>query len=156
MQFLARWIAPHQPTIAEAVIDAADEATLRAQLQLQGAKVLSVTAAPPATALRAAKDFDVAWWCRELATLLRAGMSAVEAIETLQLQTTRVGDEIQTRLLTALHEGQSLSQAMQATGGFPQVLIAGVLASERTSRLADALDDFLRYDQQLKIGRAHV
>jgi general secretion pathway protein F len=156
MQFLARWIAPHQPMIAEGVLEAADEATLRAQLASQGAKVLSIAAAPRATAPRASKDFDVAWWCRELATLLRAGMSAVEAIETLQLQTTRAGGEIQTRLLTALHEGQPLSQAMQTAGGFPQVLIAGVLASERTSRLADALDDFLRYDQQLKSLRKQL
>ncbi len=156
MQFIARWIAPHQPTIAEAVLEAADEAALRAQLQSQGAKVLSIAAAPRAVATRAGKDFDVAWWCRELATLLRAGMSAVEAIETLQLQTTRAGGEIQMRLLTSLHEGQSLSQAMQAAGGFPQVLVASVLASERTSRLADALDDFLRYDQQLKSLRRQL
>ena len=156
MQFIARWIAPHQPTIAEAVLEAADEAALRAQLQSQGAKVLSIAAAPRAVATRAGKDFDVAWWCRELATLLRAGMSAVEAIETLQLQTTRAGGEIQVRLLTSLHEGQSLSQAMQAAGGFPQVLVASVLASERTSRLADALDDFLRYDQQLKSLRRQL
>jgi len=156
MQFLARWIAPHQPAIAEAVLEAADESALRAQLQSQGATVLSIAAAPRATTPRASKDFDVAWWCRELATLLRAGMSAVEAIETLQLQTTRAGGEIQTRLLTALHEGQPLSQAMLAAGGFPQVLVAGVLASERTSRLADALDDFLRYDQQLRSLRKQL
>lgn len=150
MHFLTRWIAPHQQVIAEAVLEAADEMALRAQLQSQGAMVLSIAVAARAVAPRASKDFDVAWWCRELATLLRAGMSAVEAIETLQLQTTRSGGEIQTRLLAYLHEGQSLSQAMQAAGGFPQVLIASVLASERTSRLADALDDFLKYDQQLK------
>ncbi|MDP9125111.1 MAG: type II secretion system F family protein, partial [Pseudomonadota bacterium] len=156
MQFLTRWIAPHQQAIAEAVLEAADEASLRAQLQSQGAMVLSIVAAARTAAPRASKDFDVAWWCRELATLLRAGMSAVEAIETLQLQTTRSGGEIQTRLLTSLHEGQSLSQAMQAAGGFPQVLIASVLASERTSRLADALDDFLQYDQQLKSLRRQL
>ena len=152
MQFLTRWIAPQQDTIAEAVLEAANEVALRAQLQGQGALVLSVAPAPhvPGAAGGMSKGFDVAWWCRELATLLRAGMSAVEAIETLQLQTTRAGGEIQTRLLKSLHEGQPLSQAMQSAGGFPQVLVAGVLASERTSRLADALDDFLQYDQQLK------
>jgi general secretion pathway protein F len=156
MQFLTRWIAPHRQAIAEAVLEATDEAALRAQLQSQGAMVLSVAAAARVTEQRAGKGFDVAWWCRELATLLRAGMSAVEAIETLQLQTTRAGGEIQTRLLKSLHEGQSLSQAMQAAGGFPQVLIASVLASERTSRLADALDDFLQYDQQLKSLRRQL
>jgi len=150
MQFLTRWIAPHQTLIEEALVDAPDERTLRARLQSEGAVVLSIARPRRALATTGSKAFDVAWWCRELATLLRAGMSAVEAIETLQLQTTRAGGEVQVRLLTALHQGQSLSQAMQATGGFPQVLVASVLASERTSRLADALDDFLQYDRQLK------
>ena len=150
MQFLTRWIAPHQTLIEEALVEAPDEGTLRARLQSEGAVVLSIAKSGKSAAASGSKGFDVAWWCRELATLLRAGMSAVEAIETLQLQTTRAGGDVQVRLLTALHQGQSLSQAMQATGGFPQVLVASVLASERTSRLADALDDFLQYDQQLK------
>ena len=151
MQFLVRWIAPHQPVIAETLMEAPDEASLRARLREQGASVLAlsrVTAAGRATAT-SERGFDVAAWCRELATLLRAGMTAVEAIETLQLQVDQRGAARQARLLSALHEGQSLSQAMQSTGGFPQVLVAGVIASERTSRLADALDDYLRYDSQL-------
>ncbi len=153
MQFLTRWIAPQQATIAEAVLEAVDEATLRGRLQTEGAVVLSIDRVRTATVRRGSKDFDVAWWCRELATLLRAGMSAVEAIETLQLQTTRAGGEVQVRLLTALHQGHSLSQAMQSAGRFPPVLVASVLASERTSRLADALEDFLEYDRQLKTLR---
>ena len=156
MQFLTRWIAPSASSIAEAVLEAADEATLRAQLQSQGARVLSIAAAPRASMPRASKDFDAAWWCRELGTLLRAGMSVVEAIETMQLQVTRAGGDVQTRLLKALHEGHPLSRAMQLAGGFPQVLIASVLASERTSRLADALDDFLQYDRQLKSLRRQL
>ena len=150
MQFLTRWIAPHQARIEEGLVEAPDEPTLRARLQSEGATVLSVVKSGKPAAIKGDKGFDVSWWCRELATLLRAGMSAVEAIETLQLQTTRAGGDVQTRLLAALHQGQSLSQAMQTAGGFPQVLLASVLASERTSRLADALDDFIQYDQQLK------
>jgi general secretion pathway protein F len=150
MQYLTRWIAPHQTAISEGLLEAADETSLRAGLQASGAVVLSVQRPARATGADRAKRFDVAWWCRELATLLRAGMSVVEAIETLQLQSVRAGGDRQAQLLTALHQGQSLSQAMQSTGGFPQVLIASVLASERTSRLADALDDYLQYDQQLK------
>ena len=153
MQFVARWIPAHQSAIEEALVEAPDEATLRARLQVEGAVVLRVSRSRHWATAASDKGFDVAWWCRELATLLRAGMSAVEAIETLQLQTTRAGGDVQTRLLAALHQGQSLSQAMQTAGGFPQVLIASVLASERTSRLADALDDFLQYDQQLKALR---
>ncbi|MET0384108.1 MAG: type II secretion system F family protein [Burkholderiaceae bacterium] len=156
MQFLTRWVAPHRSAVVEAVLEAADEAALRARLTSQGAAVLSVAAPRRAAGQRIGKGFDAAWWCRELATLLRAGMSVVEAIETLRLQATRAGGGIQTRLLTALHEGQSLSAAMSSAGVFPQVLIASVFASERTSRLADALDDFLQYDRQLKSLRRQV
>lgn len=39
---------------------------------------------------------------------------------------------------------------MRATGAFPAVLVAGVTASERTSTLVEALDDYLRYDEMLQ------
>ena len=89
---------------------------------------------------------DVAWWCRELRVLLVAGMTVVEAIDTLALQ---AGDAarmaLHERLARSLAAGQSLSVAMAGTGVFPQVLVAGVVASERTGALTEALDDYLRY-----------
>jgi general secretion pathway protein F len=150
MRFLVRSIAPHQTVISEALLEAADEATLRTRLAAEGTRILSMRAADKADAMHRSHDrFDVAAWCRELVTLLRAGMTAVEAIETLQLQTDRPGAATQSRLLAALHQGQPLSEAMRSAGSFPQVLVASVIASERTSRLADALEDYLRYDTQL-------
>ena len=150
MQFVVRWIAPHQPMVAETTMEAPDEAALRARLQAQGAHVLSLAqAAPAAEAAAAGRRFDVAAWCRELATLLRAGMTAVEAIETMQLRADARATPKSARVLALLRQGQPLSQAMREAGGFPQVLVASVIASERTSRLADALDDYLRYDRQL-------
>jgi general secretion pathway protein F len=158
MRFLVRSIAPHAAAIAEASFEATDEASLRARLEGEGSRILSLR---PAKArywrpARGADRLDVAAWCRELVTLLRAGMTAVEAIETLHLQTNRPGAAIQARLLVELHQGRPLSEAMQAAGGFPQVLIASVIASERTSRLADALEDYLRYDTQLTALRRHA
>lgn len=149
MHFLVRSITPEQGVIAEALFEAADEAALRARLAAEGARVLSLRRADKAKVTARAERFDVAAWCRELVTLLRAGMTAVEAIETLQLQTDRPGFATQSHLLAALHQGQPLSQAMVSAGGFPQVLVASVIASERTSRLTDALEDYLRYDTQL-------
>jgi len=150
MRFLVRSIAAHATAITEASFEAADEASLRARLAGEGARILSVRAdAEPARTTRGTDRLDVAGWCRELATLLRAGMTVVEAIETLQLQTDRPGAVTQARLLAELHQGRPLSEAMLAAGGFPQVLVASVIASERTSRLADALEDYLRYDTQL-------
>jgi general secretion pathway protein F len=151
MRFLVRSIAPHAAVIAEVSVEATDEASLRLRLEGEGVRILSLRVAEAGSRRpgRASDRLDIAAWCRELATLLRAGMTAVEAIEALQLQTDRPGAATQTRLLTELHEGRPLSEAMQAAGGFPQVLVASVIASERTSRLADALEDYLRYDTQL-------
>jgi general secretion pathway protein F len=153
MRFLVRSIAPHEAVISEASFEAADEASLRLRLEAEGMRILSLRATHAGGRTRRSSlgvdRLDVAGWCRELVTLLRAGMTAVEAIETLQLQTDRPGAATQTRLLAELHQGRPLSEAMQAAGGFPQVLVASVIASERTSRLADALEDYLRYDTQL-------
>jgi general secretion pathway protein F len=155
MQFDVRWIAAHGTAIRQALLDAPDEAALRARLAGEGATVLSVARGGRRASIRrpVSGKLDVAAWCRELATLLRAGMTAVEAIEALQLHANRPGAAVVSAVLRSLHEGRPLSQAMQETGAFPQVLVASVLASERTSRLAGALDDYLRYDTQLKALR---
>lgn len=100
---------------------------------------------------RRSGDFHVEWWCRELRTLLLAGMTVVEALETLQAQTP--GDaraSVHADLIAALRSGQSLSKAMTASDVFPRVLVAGVTASERTSTLPSALDDFLKYASLLE------
>lgn len=94
---------------------------------------------------------DVSWWCRELRTLVGAGMTVIEALETLSLQ-RRDGDGRQAHggLLEALRRGRSLSDAMVETGGFPLMLVAGVRAGERTGGLISALDEFLAYDDAMQ------
>jgi general secretion pathway protein F len=102
-------------------------------------------------------EFNVGWWCRELRTLLKAGMTVVEALETLQVQ-SRGGrrEQVHASLLRSLREGQSLSKAMAGAGVFPEVLVASVTASERTSTLSSALEDFLHYDEMLQRLRRQV
>ena len=101
--------------------------------------------------------FDVAGWCRELGTLLAAGMTVVEAIETLHAQ-SREGAQraVQAILLRALREGQSLSRAMLTSNEFPKVLVASITASERTSTLVRALEDYLRYDEMIQRLRRQI
>jgi general secretion pathway protein F len=55
-----------------------------------------------------------------------------------------------------LHEGKALSVAMREVGIFPAVLVAGVAASERTSGLVEALDEYVRYDDMLQRLRKQV
>lgn len=155
--FRVRYFDPARSGVVEEAIEAMSEAAAREALAAARRVVLDVqplqagSAAGKPSTRPAGAAFDVAWWCRELRTLLKAGMTVVEALETLQAQAGGgVRERVHTQLLRALREGQSLSRAMRGCGAFSDVLVASVSASERTSTLVNALDDYLRYDELLR------
>ena len=155
LSYLIRWIPHGHTRIIEEVREAVSLQLLWQELESAGGKILY--AAPLSTnqgvnsLAASAQTIDVTWWCKELSTLLRAGMTVTEAVETMQLQSSAGSREnIQQMLLKSLHEGKPLSQAMLKTGIFPKVLIASVTASERTSTLVVALEDYLHYDLQMQ------
>ncbi|HEX7686571.1 MAG TPA: type II secretion system F family protein, partial [Burkholderiaceae bacterium] len=155
--FDVRVLRPGTSAVETLRLEAGSEAELRARLSAAGDVVVGLKRASAAargdapTRGLGERRFDVGWWCRELRTLLLAGMTAVEAIETLAAgRHDAERARIHAMLLEALRQGKSLSKAMAATGAFPAVLVAGVTASERTSTLPAALEDFLRYDSLLR------
>jgi general secretion pathway protein F len=164
MQFDVRHVPAGSAEVQQELIEAGSASQVREQLLAAGSVVLSLRragrSAGAAAADRTAESgapgsagtvFDVAWWCRELQTLLRAGMTVVEAIETLgagEQQGRRA--TVHAALLKSLREGASLSRAMRDSGAFPGVLLAGVTASERSSTLVEALSDYLKYDELLQ------
>ena len=156
ISFDVRLLRGGSSAVEDAQFDAASEVELRNRLRASGIVVIGLRRSPkPAASTRAVQGgsgaFDVGWWCRELRTLLLAGMTAVEAIETLAAgQRDVVRERVHDALLKALREGQSLSRAMAGAGVFPEVLVASVMASERTSTLPSALEDYLRYDSMLR------
>lgn len=156
MQFHVRLFDAAAAAVREETVDAPSRAAV--EQRYAGAVLLSVTAArSPRTAASGPAVLDVAWWCRELRTLLTAGMTVVEAIETLNAQSLgQARAQLHSALVARLREGQALSAAMQTTGAFPAVLVAGVRASERTSSLTEALDDYLRYHEMLDRLRKQV
>jgi general secretion pathway protein F len=150
MQFTVRHIPAGAASVVEESIDAGSDGMARANVAARGSVVLHVAARASAVNATTSVRFDVDWWCRELRTLLRSGMTAVEAIETLAAgQASGQRGRVVGDLLSALQQGQSLSKAMRTVGAFPAVLVAGVTASERTSTLPDALEDYLRYQELL-------
>lgn len=151
MQFVVRYLGAGASAVSEARLEAESAEALRTRLTRDGAVVLGVRQSGASAQPQRAGAFDVAWWCRELETLLRAGMTAVEALETLASDRQDVRRrQIHESLLRSLHEGAALSKAMRAAQVFPEVLVAGVTASERTSTLPDALQEYLRYDELLQ------
>jgi general secretion pathway protein F len=151
MQFMVRHLPAGATAVKQDSLQANSAAELRQRLLAAGSVILDVQRSAPGQSIQRTTKFDVAWWCRELETLLSAGMTAVEAIETLAAgEADAARNAVHLALLRALREGASLSRAMRLSGAFPEVLVAGVTASERTSTLPDALRDYLRYDALLQ------
>ena len=162
MQYRVRWFDPTLNDVREDIVDVIDTAQLQPlvteRFESDGGVVLSLRPERPvADGAGAAGRVDLSWWCRELRTLVMAGMTVVEALETVNAQPLgKARAEVNAALVARLHEGKSLSAAMSDVGVFPSVLIASVKASERTSSLVDALDDYLRYDDLLQKLRKQV
>ena len=161
MQFHVRLFDAAASAVREETVEAESRAAIDARFARAGLAVLSVQGsnrvASARSSIPAGTALDVAWWCRELRTLLAAGMTVVEALETLNAQSLgRARAEVHAGLVHHLRQGQALSAAMQAVGCFPSVLVAGVKASERTSSLVEALDDYLHYHEMLERLRKQV
>lgn len=153
MKFAVRHLQPGQTgQITESLLEAESPAQLRQTLEGHGHIVLSIVHKRSNTSFAWGNSaFDVSWWCRELRTLLHAGMTIVEAIDTLQAQGGQgQRAHVHASLQHALRQGQSLSKAMQVSGAFPEVLVASIMASERTSTLVSALDDYLVHDEMMQ------
>ncbi|MFO0145598.1 MAG: type II secretion system F family protein [Betaproteobacteria bacterium] len=93
-------------------------------------------------------------FCIEVAALLRAGLSLSEAIGSLSVR----GDGPEAALHKQIHQsllnGQRLSDALaQCSDDFPAILVAAVRAGERTRRIAEALEDFVAYDESVEVLR---
>ena len=129
----------------------------------RGLRVISVRAerggrrAAQQTALRGAR-FNVELFARELAALIDAGVSVIDALRTLGSNERREASaQVYRDLLRRLEEGHSLSAALTfADDVFPPVLIACVKASEQTGGLAESLKRYSRNSATLQALRARV
>lgn len=162
MQFQVRSIYLGDQIVNDFVLEASDEASLRAQLVLQGQTILSVRELGRLKSsfglfsyFKQKKRESYPLFCRELRTLTQAGMSVVEAVDTLAARENLANNSntLPQSLLAQLQQGKSLSGSLSELSQSPPVLIAAVRAGERTSNLSEALNDYLRFDalvEQLK------
>lgn len=102
------------------------------------------------------KKFDLAIFAYELLTLLKAGLSLIETLETLRerQKNGQDGGHILSELIRKMREGQSFSTALKSYPEyFPSLFIASISASEQTGDMVDALHRFLRYHEQMNVIR---
>jgi general secretion pathway protein F len=142
-------------------MEAANEGELRAQLRGRSIRPVAIV---PRRIWRAAggftgdSNFSVSLFSQELLTLLEAGLSVMDALDTLSEQKTSVRHQSVVRTLKdAVVQGNSLSGAMQQFDGqFSSVFIGLIRAAESTSDLAAALRRLVEYQTQMEGLRSRV
>lgn len=117
-----------------------------------GLEVLEVRGVLGLGARRGGSRFDLALFSHELMALLRAGLSLIEALETLaeRQQEGGQGSGPLEELVRRMREGQAFSRALQAFPvDFPDLFVASIAASEQTGDMVDALERYVRYHEQV-------
>ena len=147
-------------------VEAIDASDVAVQLRAQG---YAVIAAKPSQALfgnafgwlmlwRRPARFPLGLFSQELLALLEAGLTLVEAFETLTEKELRPEiKKILTHLISSLYEGHPLSYAMsQYPACFPPLYVATIRASEKTGDLPEALMRYIAYQSQMDGVRRQV
>jgi general secretion pathway protein F len=156
MRFQVRALGDSDDVVA-LTLDASDRHDAERQARQLGYAVL---AARPSRRLaeRFGIDrtrFPLLLFSQELVALLEAGLTLVEAIETLaekehRAETRKVLDGVRHRL----REGHPLSTALQQHPVcFPDLYVATVRAAERTGDLPEALTRYVAYHAQMDQAR---
>ena len=140
-------------------LEATDESSIRGHSDLKGFTVLEIK--PLQFALprfKRSNKFPVLLFSRELLALLRAGLSLTEVIDLLvEKERHPANRKLLDALRTSLYQGKSLSNGLRA---FPAVFtdfyVATISASEHTGSLAEALDRYVRFQEQADVIKKRV
>lgn len=138
----------HPETLA---VEADSEVDALRAAASRGLQVLSVSSPPSPRAVRgAAGRFPLVLFSQELLALLEAGLSLIEALQTLEAKERRPAPRaVLTELLNSLREGKGFSDALASKGQiFPELYVATVRSAERSGNLADALSRYVVYQLQ--------
>jgi len=143
-----------QQSVVSMTLDALDADDVRNQLTAQGATALSVRPQGfsfGGIGLSSRTRFSLPLFSQELMALLDAGLSLVEAIETLADKAVRSDARSLLEQITHhLYEGKTFSQALQPfPSQFPPLYIATIRAAEKTGALSQALKRYLDYREQM-------
>src|SRR5512141_1297718 len=140
-------------------LDAADMKDAAGQAQAQGYDVLSVKSRRLSLKLPArGARFSLMLFSQELRALLDAGLTQVEALETMvEKERHPHNRNILQRVIEKLYEGHPLSYALQQFPEiFPPLYIATIHASEKTGDLDESLARYIDYQSRMDVVRKKV
>jgi general secretion pathway protein F len=140
------------------VLDAVSEADALQLAQADGLSVLGMKKEGGLAGIGRSRPFQLLLFSHELQVLLKAGISLVEALETLsereQKPETRA---VINSLIESLKEGKTLSAAMERMPeAFPPIFTAGVRASETSGELGESLRRYIQYQSQVDVLRKKI
>lgn len=135
-------------------VDAPDESDARRQVVEDGRQLISLVRQATIGSPQQGR-IPLVIFSQELVALLDAGISLVEAVETLtekesQPAVRRTMEQIRARLF----EGRTLSSALaELPHSFPPLYVATIRASERSGAIRESLTRYITYQQQIDVLR---
>lgn len=146
--------------VREFALDAVDETDAIRQAKAQGFAILAIKRRQSWNhwLKQRGVHFPLTLFSQELLALLDAGLTLVEAMDTLaQKEHRQKSQGILQRVLASLSEGHPLSVALQQfPAHFPPLYVATVRASEKTGDLGRALSRYVAYQIQMDAVRKKI
>ncbi len=135
-------------------LDAADATDAKSQANAQGYTVIGVKAKAAWRVWKKKRRkaaFPVVLFSQDLLSLLEAGLSLIEAIETLADKELRPDiKKTLTKITAALREGHPFSTALDKSGAsFPPLYVETIRASEKTGALSEVLLRYISYQKKM-------
>ncbi|MDR0237803.1 type II secretion system F family protein [Acinetobacter sp.] len=146
-------------TQQELQIESQDESTVKQQLIAQNKYVVDIIEQKKAFTLKKPSSFNVVIFVHELKTLLSSGLSITEGLDVLlSHHSIEKSNSPVIQIREALNQGKPLSQAMLSCGTniFPPLLIATISASEKNGTIVEALNSYIKYDEQISSLRNKI
>jgi general secretion pathway protein F len=131
-------------------IDASNETDARRQMAERGMQVISI-ARDLHVSFASRKKFPIVSFSQELVALLDAGLTLVEAIDTLTEKEYNAGmrrtlDQMRARLF----EGRTLSFALEEMPSiFPPLYVSTIRASEKSGAIREAIERYVSYQKKI-------
>jgi general secretion pathway protein F len=157
VNFSVRHFDPVTRAAGQSQIEAASQDAAAAMIAARGWTVLDI-APSRSLSFNRTHRLDLRLFCRELRGLLNAGMTIVEALDTLSARAGKHPNTVAYQAVQSrVREGRALSKALEESGlPIPLLLVAGIRASERSGRIAQALTEYLQYEELLRESRRRV
>jgi general secretion pathway protein F len=142
----------------EMQVTAADQADLERRMAAQGMLLVSARVDRIRSIAFARKRFSISLFTQELVALLEAGLSLIEAVETLcEKCDDPVTEQVLSMLIEHLYQGLTMSAAlMRQPHHFPPLYAATIASAERSGNIAGALRRYHYYENRIAALRKKI